>query len=104
MRHIKDAALQAYKKAVFETVLKSGSRVSEAQAEARIKICNTANNGSPCEFNGIVEPAPMLKVSGCTHCGCPFETKPKIKVLFGKEIKCPHPEKGNLWEIVDNNF
>lgn len=48
---------------------------TEEQYEERVKICRG------CEFSGMVS-VPGAMVEGCTKCGCPTETKPKVVKYF----------------------
>lgn len=93
-----------YQQAVFTLVKKTGDLVSKDQAEARMNVCRTINNGKPCEFLGEVEPLPFLKCEGCTQCGCPLGTKAFMADAMGNAVTCPHPTRGNLWEPVDDIF
>ena len=84
----------------FSEVVKLGGKlVSREHYEARVKVCRA------CEFVGEVEPAPSLKMEGCTLCGCPLKTKPYFDrfLVGGKEITCPHPE-GSRWTEIDSKF
>ena len=84
----------------FSEVVKLGGKlVSREHYEARVKACRA------CEFVGEVEPAPSLKMEGCTLCGCPLKTKPYFDrfLVGGKEITCPHPE-GSRWTEIDSKF
>lgn len=103
-------------------IIKQGIPAAKEQAEERMKICQG------CEFRGLVEPLPTLKMEGCTKCGCPLATKTKMRKIkrelnaknenltpqeitrlkMGKaykmeDIKCPHPD-GNKWETIDNKY
>ena len=82
-----------------ELVKLGGVMVSRDHYEARVKACRE------CEFVGEVQPAPHLKMEGCTLCGCPLKTKPYFDrfLVGGKEITCPHPE-GSRWTEIDSKF
>lgn len=56
-----------------EFIAKSGELVSEEEEEFRKEKCDG------CQFNGIVEPLPGVKVKGCTACQCPFASKRRMK-------------------------
>ena len=85
--------------AFSEIVKLGGKKVSREHYEARVKVCRA------CDFVGKVEPAPNLKMEGCTLCGCPLKTKPYFDrfLVGGKEITCPHPE-GSRWTEIDSKF
>jgi len=92
------------RKEIFASLVKAaGTVVSDEHGEARIERCKTLNGGRPCQYAGIVEPLPAMKMEGCTLCGCPFATKPKMKTIAGKTITCPHPA-GNQWAEIDEKF
>lgn len=109
-----------------EFIAKSGDLVTPEEEAFRINKCKG------CEYNGIVEPVPGIKVEGCTKCQCPFGSKRKMKSIprlknkedapltamelikikvygiFDKQrletkiIKCSHPD-GNKWAGFKNN-
>ena len=81
-------------------ILSGGSLVSNDQYLDRISVC------SGCPFKGEVTPLPLLTFNGCTKCGCPFSTKPKMKTYFSlkrlKMVKAECPEQ--KWESVDAKY
>lgn len=91
-----------------ETIKHGGTLVSPEQAQARINVCKgDPESGTPrCDFEGIVEPVPFLKMEGCTNCGCPFSTKPHMGTHFSISklsiitTECPLKR----WEAVDKLF
>lgn len=98
--------LKKYLQSVFEEGVKAGGvLVSDEQYEARVKVCETRNDGEPCEYLGVVEPLPTMQMIGCTKCGCPFSTKAYFDrfKLTGHKVKCPHQD-GNMWASVDQKF
>ena len=93
-------------KFVENTILNFRKRLGVLTTEQnyleRLKICGS------CPYKGKVQPLPTMELDGCTLCGCPFETKAKMKKDFSTEkgfyiITCPHPD-GNKWEEVDKKF
>lgn len=83
---------------VFEWMRELGGVVSDDWEAARAAECDG------CEYNGEVEPLPGIIVPGCTHCGCPFETKRTMRSVFGiLKIKCTHPH-GNKWSQIDKFY
>ena len=57
---------------MFNFVRAGAKLVKKEQYQARIDICKK------CPRFGIVEPIDGIKLEGCTECGCPAITKPKI--------------------------
>ena len=88
-----------YKFAFFKVIRKLGKEVSNEEYQARMKACATADEGSVCQHMGNVNPYNTVLAAGCNLCGCPFETKGRMKTISGQIIKCPHP-KGNQWESL----
>lgn len=87
-------AWMAAKAVIFE----SGTKVTDKQEKARKAICDTSEGGKPCKYRGMVKPFDgKLELPGCTHCGCPFETKRKMKTVLGENVTCPL----SRW-VIDN--
>lgn len=90
------------------TIKQGGTLVSPEQAIARIEVCkgNPETGAKKCDFAGVVEPLPFLKMEGCTNCGCPFATKPHMETYFSISklsiitTECPLKR----WEEVDKLF
>lgn len=98
---------------ISETILGiiklDGKLVDLHHSSERITRCKTLENGKPCRYAGTVTPLPLLKMDGCTVCGCPFATKPKTYSYFSMEegkiilTTCPHPQ-GNMWAEIDKKW
>lgn len=104
------------KDAILQVVANGGELVDKNEEMRRRYIC------SGCPYFGDVQPLPILKMKGCIRCGCPIDTKAKVKRvvrmkdagdnLSAKEIAkimvsgetemrdvtCPHPD-GDKWKI-----
>jgi hypothetical protein len=88
-------------------LLLGGSFVSEEQYAARLGVC------AGCPRKGMVSvPVPVVsgltlraaEMRGCTVCGCPFATKPRVREYRGisgmKTVECPEGK----WRTVDSQF
>ncbi len=67
------------KNKLLEHLFKGSEFVTPEQFEERKQICNG------CDRFGKVEPIPHLILPGCTVCGCPLETKGKLKSFLRLE-------------------
>ncbi len=71
--------------------------VSPIIAAARLRVCQTFNNGSPCSFFGTVTHNGITGV-GCTACTCYLAVKSQFDEIKGiaksVKIRCGAIEKG----------
>lgn len=99
------------KEFIKETFLKwqekGGELASDETYQARLSACKNLNGkGRPCEYFGGVTVCGVYFKEGCQVCGCPADTKFRMKSLSDsaagllqggvKEIVCKHPD-GNKW-------
>jgi len=70
---------------LVEHLFKGSEFVTNEQFEERKTICHG------CPSFGRVEPIPLLVLPGCTICGCPLDTKGKLKSFLRLEENVGEP-------------
>lgn len=79
-----------------------GELVSDEQYERRLTICKS------CPFLGRVNVGGH-DLEGCTKCGCPTSTKPKVKHYFNPRkfkkitVECPIGKWADVDQLFDQN-
>lgn len=81
---------------LMEFVFAGAVMAPKELGDKRVEICNK------CKYKGIVEPLPLLKMPGCTICGCPFSTKPYLLEIPRVEDKLGEPL--TLTEIIESKL
>lgn len=101
-----DAAKEWARRRVVDMILDGGELVPADEYKARMLICNG------CPKMGLVKVKGLEFQEGCTVCGCPLETKARMKqinnvvlqkILNTEHIFCPHPE-GDKWAEINSNI
>lgn len=64
---------------LLEHLFKGSEFVEPEQFEERKAICHG------CDRFGRVEPVPLVVLPGCLECGCPLDTKGKLKSFLRLE-------------------
>ena len=83
-------------KVIGRVIRRRGEIVEDRHYEARKKICEG------CDHYGEVMPLPDIWFDGCTLCGCPCETKCRMKTIMRKETSIGSPL--SVKEIITNSI